>query len=44
MIDEEIYKEGGVWDKLKFEREIGLINKNDFSFADEEQKEEEMID
>ena len=31
--DKEIDKEGGVRDRAKFEREIEMIMKNDFSFA-----------
>ena len=42
--DKEIDKEGGVRDREKFEREIEMIMKNDFSFANEEQKDEERKD
>ena len=35
-IDKEIEKEGGIRDREKFAREIEMIMKNDFSFADEE--------
>ena len=40
MID----KEGGLRDKERATRETEMIMKNDFSFADEEQKEEEKKD
>ena len=35
-MDQEIEKEGGIRDRLKFARETEMIMKNDFSFADEE--------
>ena len=34
-MNEEIDKEGGIRDPANFEREIEMIMKNDFSFADE---------
>ena len=36
-MDKEIDKEGGIRDREKFAREIEMIMKNDFSFANEEQ-------
>ena len=43
-MNEEIDKEGGIRDRAKFDREIEMIMNNDFSFANEEQKEEQKID
>ena len=40
-IDNEIDKEGGLKDREKFAREIKIIIKNDFSFADQDKKEED---
>ena len=43
-MDQKIDKEGGVRDKEIFARQLKMIMKNDFSFAQEEQKEEEKKD
>ena len=41
-IDKDIEKEGGIRDREKFERELALIMKNDFSFMGYEQNEEKQ--
>ncbi len=43
-MNDEIDKEGGIIDRAKLEREIEMIMINEFSFANEEQKEEEKKD